>query len=89
MSGEVAAPLKSMREGEGDRETLDEAEEKEERGSRVFCGDGRANGYSSNSCLMALSCWRRSAVMVGDGGDDGTIETAREREPLFWRAAAI
>ena len=38
---------------------------------------------------MALSCWRRSAVIEGDGGDDGTTETARETPPFFWRAAAI
>ena len=36
--------LKSVREGEGDLDTLDEAEEKDERGSRVFCGEGSAKG---------------------------------------------
>lgn len=54
MSEELAVPLKSMGDGDGDRDGVDVGEEKDERGSSVFCGDGSENDRSSNSCLIFL-----------------------------------
>ena len=77
--------MKSRFAGDGDRDEDEDAEEKDERGSKVFCGDGSEYGMSSNSCLMFVSIWRRSAAtMFGDGGaEGGAIETALDRLPAF------
>lgn len=92
MSEESTASFKSMLVGDDDRDEDGDAELKDERGSRVFCGDGNENDRSSNSCLIFLSIWRISAARrFGDGGEErlGAVDTALVAAPVFCNAAAI